>query len=998
MYKVTEDDFKPLYEVKDALDKTGITTVIRDLISKDTGNVFRAFYMMDQFFAMAKKGNRGSYLIAVYIFRHFCKTCNGPMVLKLLSKYKDELILDHELEMFARIDIGELDEAKKIPYMVIAEYLLRFGAKVTENALIFAGLSGHSVIKNTVMKNPDQLIEGFTPLAIAAKNSDVSLALELLENHADVNKKSTDGTVALHIACKEGDDAIVELLIENQASVNVQCNRGRSPLHWAALNGKKKIVNLLIAHGAIVDIADRAGHTPLCDAALKNNMEICETLLSHGADVHYEGYNLDEKVKAIVSPFIIAILEDHLLLVKNFIKKNLHLTKNNGAQLLDRAIRNKKINMVELLIKGGSVFGEPSIKGIDVNQRLGEFFPIIIATIFSDIEIVDLLLKAGANPYVSVQTLTPFSYAIHKGDEDIIQLLIQVNKIESLFFASAHGYTTIVDKILNENIDINIKQNNESLLDVAVKNSAVDMVKHLLAKGISIDMNELIIKFPNKEEILDYILAQRGITHFEKRLAAGKTLLFDACEKGQVAVVGYLLKKSSKESIDKVCTKQKLTPLYIASQNGYADIVELLLKANARPYLKVSNDVEEMAVHIAFQNGHFEIVMMLLSAMKTIGHLNRALQICCRKGENVLAKLLIECGAEINSTSDNGFTPLHIAAIHGHVHTVKTLLSNGAQIDGLTEQLGKNALHLACERNQLEIVKFLVDNGLDVNIATVDYGITPLYLACKNGNITLAKYLIENNAHPEKKNVEDGLSPMDIASQMNHDEIVRLLADCGVQRIEKKSSVNSVNTVAYFDSLNYQANTKKKKPKKQKENETQESSDPIPMNSSKNESEESITPFIWGGGKLLSMNADVKIVRSPGLSEKEAPTVFFYCPPSVRDTINPSDFFKESGLLEHPVIDEKNGLKSLTEIDEDLFELKRHHTEPRLYCLKVSSENLVDGKRATLYAAFMFAAGQHTLGDTKSMVAMMKNKGNYLKEIFKDLKAIGPKAIAKPSL
>lgn len=54
------------------------------------------------------------------------------------------------------------------------------------------------------------------------------------------------------------------------------------------------------------------------------------------------------------------------------------------------------------------------------------------------------------------------------------------------------------------------------------------------------------------------------------------------------------------------------------------------------------------------------------------------MHIAALAGQLEVAKILLENKAEINVQSQNGFTPLYMAAQEGHHHFVDYLLANGA--------------------------------------------------------------------------------------------------------------------------------------------------------------------------------------------------------------------------------------------------------------------------------------------------------------------------------
>ena len=74
---------------------------------------------------------------------------------------------------------------------------------------------------------------------------------------------------------------------------------------------------------------------------------------------------------------------------------------------------------------------------------------------------------------------------------------------------------------------------------------------------------------------------------------------------------------------------------------------------------------------------------------------------------------LLDAGASIEETNENGHTPLMEAASAGHVGVAKILLDRGAGINTHSNEFKESALTLACYKGHLEMVKFLLEAGAD---------------------------------------------------------------------------------------------------------------------------------------------------------------------------------------------------------------------------------------------------------------------------------------------
>ena len=71
---------------------------------------------------------------------------------------------------------------------------------------------------------------------------------------------------------------------------------------------------------------------------------------------------------------------------------------------------------------------------------------------------------------------------------------------------------------------------------------------------------------------------------------------------------------------------------------------------------------------------------------------------------------LLEKGADINATDEDGWTVLIYASNNGHLEIVRLLLEKGANIN-VTNQYGYTSLMRASKNGYLETVKLLLKNG-----------------------------------------------------------------------------------------------------------------------------------------------------------------------------------------------------------------------------------------------------------------------------------------------
>uniref|UniRef100_A0AAT9UPP8 Ankyrin repeat containing protein n=1 Tax=Apapanepox virus TaxID=3049969 RepID=A0AAT9UPP8_9POXV len=158
------------------------------------------------------------------------------------------------------------------------------------------------------------------------------------------------------------------------------------------------------------------------------------------------------------------------------------------------------------------------------------------------------------------------------------------------------------------------------------------------------------------------------------------------------------------------------------------------------------------------------------------------------KDDILIAKLLLERGADIEAKDNNGYTILHIAARKGKTHLVKFFLLHGANIksdnfDTLMmfavssknihtvryvinydrKLLNANSIIPALDNNDNEMLQFLINSGVDINQKN-RYGNTALHYAIeKNKKIRLIETLVNNNANINAID-NKGLTPLYVAT------------------------------------------------------------------------------------------------------------------------------------------------------------------------------------------------------------------------------------------
>lgn len=261
-------------------------------------------------------------------------------------------------------------------------------------------------------------------------------------------------------------------------------------------------------------------------------------------------------------------------------------------------------------------------------------------------------------------------------------------------------------------------------------------------------------------------------------------MLLQACKNNQKGVVQTFLKRGGID-VNKRDTSGN-TPLIYACLKSARDIVRLLLDNGAEADL--GNQKNRMPMHFAAEVGNIQIISMLVDA-----------------------------GADVNCTDNDGVTPLMLLAQNGKTDAALKLLKNpdidisiknnsgqmaidyatSAGLRELVEVLsqeegdhadtyGNTTLHHACWNEQSEVVKVLLEKDLSSVNKLNDDGDSPLILAVQKSNLMIVELLLAAGAKPDCANT-DGVLPLHIAADKGDLFVGRALLDAGAGLNQKAS-------------------------------------------------------------------------------------------------------------------------------------------------------------------------------------------------------------------
>ncbi len=221
-------------------------------------------------------------------------------------------------------------------------------------------------------------------------------------------------------------------------------------------------------------------------------------------------------------------------------------------------------------------------------------------------------------------------------------------------------------------------------------------------------------------------------------MTAGEAIL-DAVRDGNTGKVAMLL--DQEPGLVNARNELGQSPILLAKYHRRDELVNLLLGRGA-----VLNIWEASAV------GDLDRVMELLDTDDTLADAHSAdgftvLGLSAYFGHEQIVHNLLAKGANPNRAASNPLqaTPLHSAVAAGHMSIVRLLVEAGAGVN-LTQQQGFTPLHGAAANGDELMVRYLLANGATAN-ARAASGQTPLDLALASGHPAVAA-LLRNSQVP----------------------------------------------------------------------------------------------------------------------------------------------------------------------------------------------------------------------------------------------------------
>lgn len=290
-----------------------------------------------------------------------------------------------------------------------------------------------------------------------------------------------------------------------------------------------------------------------------------------------------------------------------------------------------------------------------------------------------LSLDINVDFQYSDDELTPLGMAVNAGNIDIIKLLLEAGASPDgrglccpLLDAVESKNMSIIKLLIEAGANVNLQNESEDTpLLLSIKRGDLDIVKYLVKKGATINTE----------------------CHYGSGI--GFTPLMAAAKFGNIEIVKFLVQSGA--SVNVQCYEQKITALYMAATQGHQEVFKYLLPlTSCREQYRAA--IQELP------NG-------IIRKQRREDKLTADFISAAAKGDSRNVKKAIESGVNIDAFGDCGKTALHKASERGHVDIIYLLAKAGASVEKKSEEGIQTPLEMAVESRQFGAVKALIELG-----------------------------------------------------------------------------------------------------------------------------------------------------------------------------------------------------------------------------------------------------------------------------------------------
>lgn len=644
-----------------------------------------------------------------------------------------------------------------------------------------------NVLEDISKRSPDQ----YTGLQSAIQNGNPDSVANVLKSPAfDVNKaEEGTGLTAVHHACAADSVEILKLLIRHGADPCQLDASGWSALHHSVTNDNHSIqcLEYLLEHSSIdMSATSHKGLTCFHMAALHANAKALQFLISKGVQSlpiaqskSHDGSTLIHCAAMAGSVEVMKVCLDA--------NEDIKSAKNDGTTLLHCAVSSNSAAAVQFLLHKGL---DPNMVAKDGSSPLH----YALEGDEVDIDVVYHLLDASADPYlVRSDGKTPWQLLIESTRGVRWCRRYHCTPTEEML---DHPKLLILRVLISERaLVMHVNSNGRPVIHQlcrALSASSLNWIptalERLLEHGADLQSTDRNGKTALRA-ILD-IWHETFLILFDLRLC-GKRIEESDIETRLEKMTRVINCALDLKNDDTLLSNTWADPVSVilAVWIHDEDLVRKLLHYS--PKLIVKYEFMDMtAVQAACRFGCSASLLGQVLDMSGVtpenGSDSHLVTTACDSFSvhrtNEMVTELLHRGFCPNSHPSSRNSPLMIAASHGDLDVLRTLLENGGDLS-ITTNLGWNVAHYAIFHDRFQVLQYLQDKSIewDSKINFLNEGedsdnLSALHLAARMENsrllaLLLDKMLISNVNAP----TSNGFTPLHIASRADRPQNVSLL-------------------------------------------------------------------------------------------------------------------------------------------------------------------------------------------------------------------------------
>jgi len=428
---------------------------------------------------------------------------------------------------------------------------------------------------------------------------------------------------------------------------------------------------------------------------------------------------------------------------------------------------------------------------VDVNSAQGDGMTALHwAAYRDDLPLAELLIEAKANPEAEtrVGAVTPLILAARNGSGAMIAALLKAGadpgKAAStgatpLVSAATSGSVDAVKALVDGGADLNAREktNGQTALMFAAWENRADVIRLLMERGAHPGLSSFVnlLDEPLFDDDGLPIPKRKGAQSLGNSVMGGMTALHFAARDGNLDAVKALVE--SRADVNQVSGGDGSSPINIAIANGHYTVGKYLLDHGADPNLANLDGLTPLYATVNMRYAPVSWAPNPRTDQESVGS-TELLQALLEGGSNpnarVKGKLWFSPTSHDRSWVDHkGATPFWRAAMSSDVEAMRILVAGGADPNlptdnGVTPLMVAAGIGWAGNFTQnapdswMEALKYCLELGADVNAVETRKGYTALHGAASRGDIAMVQFLVDQGAKVDVVN-KDGNSVADMA-------------------------------------------------------------------------------------------------------------------------------------------------------------------------------------------------------------------------------------------